>query len=112
MNYTQEQFDKLPKWAQSEIRRLQSDADYLDRRLKEFSGEASTNTFILDMLDKMPIQKNANVQFRTGENMQNRIEVRIKGENEIYVNADSGVGHKMAIAPDASNAFTIRFYEP
>lgn len=36
MNYTKEQLEKLPKWAQSEIKRLQGLTQTLNQRLSEF----------------------------------------------------------------------------
>lgn len=55
MNYTKEQLEKLPRWAQTEIKTLSQNVASLQERLNEFKGEGETNTFIRWGLQKTPI---------------------------------------------------------
>lgn len=109
MNYTEEQFDKLPKWAQSEIKRLEMYTKTLSQRINEFSGKAETNTFLKEGLSEMPLQNNADIEFRTGKNNMNKVTVRVRHDGDIDVNTDSRPGQTMFIMPRASNSFYITF---
>lgn len=53
MNYTNQQFEKLPKWAKLEIKSLQNSKQYLTQRLKEYTGEEETNTYISEGMDRL-----------------------------------------------------------
>ena len=107
--YTQEQFERLPKWAQSEILKLEMREDELNRKLREFEGKEETNTYIKDGLGKMPIINNCTVEFQTGEKGLNTVSVYVRGDGNIDVNTDSRLGHTMCIMPRASNTFYITF---
>lgn len=109
MNYTEEQFDKLPKWAKSEIKRLEVYTKTLSQRINEFSGKAETNTFLREGLGEMPLQNNANIEFRTGKNNMNKVSVYVRQDGNIDINAYSHLGQDMFIMPRASNSFYITF---
>lgn len=111
MNYSKEQFEKLPKWAQSEILRLEMNKRELEEKIKQFSGETETNTFIMDGLDEMPLPKNSCVRFKVGPNNSNSVSVYIRHNGEIDFNSDSRIGQSMVILPRAANQFYINFID-
>lgn len=108
---TEEQINKLPKWAQLEVKGLQLQNLYLIQKLKEFSGDADTNTFIRDGLDKTPLPRNTQVEFRTGDRDANSVVVYRRKDGLIDINTDSRLGHRMIIVPTASNSFCINFID-
>lgn len=112
MNYTKEQLGKLPKWAQSEIKQLETYKKSLEQRIMQFEGEAETNTYIREGLSKMPIQNNAQIEFQTGDRKLNTVSVYVRKDGNIDINSDSRLGHTMVIMPRAANAFYITFINP
>ncbi len=107
--YMKEQFGKLPKWAQSEIIRLEKDTDSLQRRVSEFLGVSGSNTYLVDGMDKKPLQNNAHIEFMVGENQVNRVAVHVSLDGVIDVNTDSRIGQHACILPRAANSFYISF---
>jgi len=104
MNYTEEQFNKLPKWAQSEIRVLEMRNRDLKETLQEYEGKAETNTYLITGMDKTPLPNNAHVEFHSGQDV---VSVYIQKDGTIDVNAN-GSG-EMVILPRAANSFYIKF---
>ena len=47
MDYTKEQFEKLPKWAQSEINRLKNENKSIKEKNNQIEGNSETNTFLV-----------------------------------------------------------------
>lgn len=111
MDYTNEQFDKLPKWAQREIRSLEEQRKSLQQRLMQFEGKSETNTYIREGLDRIPIQNNAQVEFKTGDKQANTVSVYVRKDGDIDINSDSRLGQTMVIMPRAANSFYITFIE-
>lgn len=109
MKYTKEQLEKLPKWAQSEIRSLEIYKKSLEQRIMEFEGKSETNTYLRDGLDRMPLQNNACIEFQTGDKKQNTATFYIRHDGNIDVNTHSGLGYTMVIIPRAANSFYINF---
>lgn len=109
--YTTEQLEKLPKWAQGEIKSLEMYRKSLEQKISQFEGETETNTYIREGIDKMPIQNNAQVEFQTGYKKLNSVSVYVRKDGNIDVNTDSRLGHTMVIMPRAANAFYITFIE-
>ena len=111
MDYTKEQFEKLPKWAQSELQRLQKLAKTLSKSLSEFNGESETNTYLIDGLEEKPLVNNAVIQFCTGPNKLNRVTIRVLHDGAIDVNSDSRISQELAILPRAANSCYLTFIE-
>lgn len=111
MEYTQEQFEKLPKWAKDKIKTLESHTLSIEKRLSEFEGKSETNTTIREGLDHIPLPKNAVVEFKTGKHNMNNVSVYCRHDGNIDVNTDSRLGHTMVIMPRAANSFYIAFIE-
>lgn len=102
-----EQIEKLPQWAQKKIRSLESSIEDLEQRLSEYQGNAETNTYINQGLDRKPIENNAQIEFLTGDKKQNKTRVYINRDGFIDVNTDSPC--TTVIMPRAANSFYITF---
>jgi hypothetical protein len=111
MNYTQEQFDRLPKWAQSEINKLKNYTQSLEQRISQETGESETNTHLLVMREKYPMAKNSQIEFTLNDN-NGSVEVRVDRSGEyIILQGDSRRGKDMVIQPRSGNMFHIRFID-
>lgn len=109
MQYTEEQFNKLPKWAQSEIRVLKMDNSELKTRLNEYEGVDPTNTYISEGLSSSFLPNNANIEFKMGDKQEHTVRVRVNKYGLVDVNTDSRSGKDMVILPRAANSFYIDF---
>lgn len=109
MDYTKEQFEKLPKWAQSEITSLRNDNDSLKSKLLQYEGMEQTNTYISEGPSRKPLPNSANVEFCVGVGGLNKARVYVRDNGVIDVNTDSRLGHEMVIRPRAANSFYIDF---
>lgn len=109
MNYTPEQFQKLPKWAQDEILRLQNNHQSLLTKLDEINGDSETNTFLVEGLSERPLPKNSCVDFKVGENNLNTVSVYIRKNGTIDINANSKMAQQLVIVPNAANSFYLKF---
>lgn len=109
MNYTTKQFEKLPKWAQSEIKVLQNAKKTLERQLSEINGTSETNTYLLEGLSSKPLINNACIDFRTGEKNLNSVRVYVNRYGFVDFNCDSRAGKEMVLMPRAANSFYIKF---
>ncbi len=70
-NYTQQQFDRLPKWAQQEINVLNMRLRERDHLLQQYDGQVPTRTSIDRGMDIHPLPDDS-IRFR------NSIELRIE----------------------------------
>jgi len=111
MSYTKEQIDKLPKWAQGEIKHLQNTIKSLEIKLSEINGESETNTYISEGLSKRPLHKDAHIEFKIGKNNLNTVSVYVRKDGTIDINTDSRLGQDVAILPRAANAFYLTFVD-
>ena len=108
MNYTKEQLNKLPKWAQRELSRLELLTKTLNQRISEFNGESETNAYLTEGFDERPLMNDAQIEFRTGEKQANKVSVCVSN-GSVQVYANSRTGKDMIIRPVASNIFFIDF---
>ena len=106
-----DKLEKLPKWAQEEIKRSHSIISILEKKLSEINGEGETNVFISNGLSKSPLPNNSNIEFKTGKNNMNTVSVYIKKNGDIDINTDSRLGQDMIIRPNAANSFYISFID-
>lgn len=106
MEYTNEQFFRLPKWAQTEINRLRNKNDYLTTRLNQMTGEEETNTFINEMMDKKPLPKNSSIHFELPE--KGYINVIINN-NQLLITGQGYKNKTFYIKPRVSNSICIDF---
>jgi len=54
-NFTDEELNKLPKWARSKVEVLMKDMESLERKLDTFDGKGETRFFVHDGLKERPI---------------------------------------------------------
>jgi hypothetical protein len=106
MNITQEQFDRLPKNVQQELKSLYEKVNSLENHVNEINGQKDTNVFLLEGLSKRPLPKDSHIELF--DDNQNSISVCLREEG-IYLNAHSPLGLALSILPRACNAFLIRF---
>lgn len=112
MSYTKEKFEKLPKWAQSEIKELKSIIEEQERRLSEFHGVSESNTYLVDglSLSSKPLPNNARIKFYTGKDKLNYVEVYVNNQGVVAINCESR-RKEMVLFPHAANCFHLTFVE-
>lgn len=98
---TQNQIEKLPKWAQQEINRLTNENESLKNKLASFNGEAETNTFIRSGRDKIPLPKNSRISFEIG---LSSFDIIIDGD---LLNVHHSGDGKLVVMPCVSNVVNI-----
>lgn len=111
MSYTKEKFEKLPKWAQSEIKELKSIIEEQERRLSEFHGVSESNTYLVDglSLSSKPLPNNARIKFYTGKDKLNYVEVYVNNQGVVDINC--GFMGEMVLLPRAAGRFSLTFVE-
>jgi len=109
MKYTPEQLNKLPKWAQEEIKVLEMRVSELTKKIDEYKGKEETNTYIRDGLSKIPLPNNSSVEFQVGKGKQNKVVVYVNRDGFVDVNTDSRIGQTTVIMPRAANSFFVTF---
>lgn len=101
--YTTEQFDRLPKWAQQEINRLTLRLREANKRLS--AGPEDSNVFADPYSDNpTPLGRDALVKFVVGDGSGDVIIVRRAG-NGIYVQGHKGI----IMRAQASNTVHVQF---
>lgn len=101
MTQTTHDLTRLPKWAQSEIKRLTQDNNHLRTKLAE--GPEGSNVFADPYSDAArPLGVDTAVEFRIGESWGERFIVRLEGKR-LFVSGGSSV----CVHPRASNSFEV-----
>lgn len=106
MMITDAQFDKLPKWAQRELSRLEGNASYWER--KATAGPEQSNTF--SEHGERPLGTDETIRFHLDDKrdrMGDVIEARLDG-NRLRVVAPSSM---LAISPQSSNIIYVTIRE-
>ena len=59
-------FDRLPKWAQQDMLRMESDLQAAEKKIREMAGESNegTEVFIWSGLDNIPLPARSQIRFR------------------------------------------------
>ena len=107
---TEEQINKLPKWAQSDFRALTIRLNEVNAELKRINENTPSNTQIQTFGDEAPkyLKNGEGITF-TIENGE--VNCRVKGDClEVRGNSLSSE-HEMAIRPRVSNVIRIKFVE-
>jgi hypothetical protein len=96
-------YSKLPKWAQSEIDVLKKNIEHYKEQFRQMS-EKDTNTFMTRGLrdNDVGLPRDSSIRFVFG--LRKEIDVRIDMDNNLYV---SGLD-TLQIIPWASNVVKIR----
>lgn len=93
--------ERLPKWAQREIRRLTNDVEHLRTRLE--AGPEDSDTFADAFSEsKRPLGRGTQIEFRFGDRWDQRFMVRLEGRRLIVAG-----GERIAVRPQASNVVEI-----
>lgn len=100
MSMTNEQFFKLPKFAQMEINRLRNDLTWNNKKIDEMLSTEPSNVQISQYPDNKNLPNNSNIRFnfKSGNYMEISIydeQIRVHGKNAIKV------------LPSASNAILL-----
>jgi hypothetical protein len=100
---TQEQFDRLPKYAQEEMNRINENLVYLGKQLDEIQGIGETNTFIAEGVDTehMPLPNNSRIRFVFDKSREIECQV-IDGKLHI-----SGKIGALIVRPCVSNVIVV-----
>ena len=101
-------FDRLPKWARTEIERLRRDLADAKERLA--AGPENSNTFADPYLDKKPLGTDTTVEFRLASGGKVRVRIaRDRGGTKEYVDVMHVGRHacELAIRPSSSNTFEV-----
>ena len=96
---------RLPKWAQSEIRRLRADVDFLTRKLKV--GPEDSNTFADPYASyaRRPLGKGPTIEFQLRDGS---IRARVEHDPNDVPYLDVNGSNNLAVFPWAANALRIR----
>lgn len=96
--------ENLPKWAQMEITRLESDVEYW--KMKATAGPEDSNTFLEYGMDNTPLGDSPHVVFRTGAAASNMddITIHINAERQLQIHGNRPI----SIQPVASNLVYVR----
>lgn len=111
MTHTQEQFDRLPKWAQAHIRSLSREVERAHIEAKVARLETvnpSDVVFLKETYAKTPIAlpKTSRIVFKTPEG-----EIRVfwdERRRHVEVMANSESGEDLIVRPHVSNAVSVR----
>jgi hypothetical protein len=89
-------FQRLPKWTQDTIRRLEADKRYLEEKLRQVEGKEPTNTHINEGMKKQPLPSGSEIRFSVGRGW---VSVRITEDDLLQVMA----GRSLHVQPASSN---------
>jgi hypothetical protein len=93
----------LPKWAQNEIARLESDVEHW--KVKATAGPANSDTFVTNYKADKPLGSSPQIKFQVGENNHQCIEAKIVN-GELRVSAPWG--GSLLVVPNCSNVVSLR----
>ena len=109
-----ENMDRLPKWAQSKITKLEKDLATAQKQLRQIGGESETNVFWGYNMKGMAcghIPEREPVTFKLGEHDQIEI-VLCKIGTLPALRINGKASYRMCVAPDSSNQVTIFIIDP
>ena len=93
-----ENFDKLPKWAQSKIQALEANVKHLKEQIAQIGCQETTNVYIQDDIDrKINLPKNSHLYFIVNGRP---VSVMFRGEN-----LEIQGWQALCIYPKAENSF-------
>ena len=97
--FTDNEIQKLPKWAQSNIKTLMANVEYYKKKSEEIAGESETNTFIDSYPTKLPLPSNSRIAFKFEKG-----EIICYSKNDsLELHANYGGNSEFVIKPDISN---------
>ena len=101
---TNEQFFKLPRYAQNEINRLRNNVDYFEEKLNQLKGKEKTNVFFSEGgAGERPLPRRSRVTFKLGEHWNEKVDVYMNEEKKyLRISLDD-----MIVSPVASNVIRV-----
>jgi len=109
LNYTPEQFDRLPKWAQMEMKRLIADRAFFAAKLA--AGPEDSDTFADPTFDetKRPLGAGTTIEFDLADagDRQDRLRCRTDATHKGRKYLDVHGGDSLLVVPQAANAVRI-----
>jgi len=99
-----ERLEKLPKWAQEEINKLEIELEFYKNKVLEMSEINKTNTFMLIGEDKIPLVNSAEIEFVNDKRTNIRLYMR---NNELRIFGSQRIN----IEPRATNSCFITVEE-
>lgn len=102
---TDEQLQKLPKWAREEFQRLERETREAKEHCRKLLDAQTVTNICIDHYEEPKFIQDETVYFRFGE--QRVIEVRIK-KGLIEVRALGGLADTLSVTPQAGNSLIIR----
>lgn len=108
MNYTTEQFSKLPKWARIEIERLEKNVEYHQKQAEAVKSGNSRVYWGMKILDggRYGIPENQSVAFTLmdGESIEFKLDDKSDG---VRVYLDGKRRRTLAVSPVSSNVMVV-----
>lgn len=107
VSYTQDQFDRLPKWAQREIRTLQMHLRSAKQTLQQMGPQGDSDTVASDCTREWRLPRGSSVRFALAPGFV--IQCRHDAENAcVHVGACGTIGGRLDIEPRAANLIYAR----
>lgn len=100
-----ENLEKLPKWAQSHILRLNNKIEGLEEQLKQFSGDKPSKVTRTHLFETTPLPEGDTYTFDTGKG---KISVRLDGST-VVVSSNSCLD--FVVSPVANNMIKLKYTE-
>jgi hypothetical protein len=109
MTSTEAQRERLPKWAQEELRILEMRVE--EWRTKALIGPDDSNTFVASGLDDAkPLGRDPHIEYRLGPGRDNVFTVSLRGD-DLYVSTDGRAQQALHVIPIVSNVIRCRMGE-
>lgn len=106
---TSKQYDRLPKYAQRRIEKLEADAAYWKEKARQVD-EGDTNVWLWQGIDDIPLPRDSKVRFSMNEDrfgVKHYIDVshNAPGLDAIYIH--TGID-RLVVVPVSSNTLKVR----
>lgn len=113
MTHTQEQFDRLPKWAQQELRNMDREVQRAQAQVKQVFREIespSETTFIRGTQggQDVPLDKHDRVVFKVDNG---EIRAWVDEQGLVNIMSSAYLGGDLIIRPRVSNVVTAQIWE-
>lgn len=114
-DYTQVQFDRLPKWTQAELHRLKANLVDAERRASEVAGDKATNVYVDDFVHgQISLPNDSRIVFTDSEGNEYGVRVHRPDEHGklgIHINimhSSLRLGGALVVRPEAANCITVK----
>jgi hypothetical protein len=113
MTHTQEQFDRLPKWAKEELRHMDREVQAAQAQVKKILREIDTpseTTFVRAAygFDDIPLAKHERIVFKVDNG---EIRAWVDEQGLVNIQSNAYMGGDLIIRPRVSNVVTAQIWE-